>query len=92
MNPILERLARLVSEVVGVELVEPITAETSLGQDLELESIELVMLAEQIQREFGERVNFAEWLSGKELDELIQMKVGDIVDYIESCLSSTSMD
>jgi acyl carrier protein len=92
MHDILETISRLVGEVIGTDLVEPITAQTSLGQDLELESIELVALAEKIQAEYGERVNFAEWLSGKELDELIQMKVGDLVDYIQSCLSSTSTD
>lgn len=92
MNDILETIARLVSEVIGTDLVEPITAETSLGQDLELESIELVALAEKIQAEYGQQVNFAEWLSQQELDELIQMKVGDIVDYIASCLPSKSTD
>jgi hypothetical protein len=28
------------------------------------------------------------WLSSKELDEIIALKVGDVVEYIERCLRS----
>jgi acyl carrier protein len=79
----------MIGEVLNEDLLEPITAETTFGPDLELESIELVTLAEKLQAEYGEQVNFADWLSQKELDELVAMKVGDLVAYIDSCLSST---
>ncbi len=90
MSDTLQTVARLVEEVVGEAPLEPITPETSFGDDLELESIELVALAEKLQAEYGGKVNFADWLSQKELDELIHLKVGELVDFIDQCLSSTS--
>lgn len=92
MNQSLETVARLVSEVIGGDPIEPITLQTSFWHDLELESIELVVLSEKIHKEYGDTVNFTEWLSRKELDELIHMTVGDLVEYIDSCLSSISTD
>ena len=75
----------MVQEVMHDELIVPITAETSFGEDLQLESIELVALGEKIQAAFGDRVNFAEWVANKDLDELIRLRVGDLVDFIDSC-------
>jgi acyl carrier protein len=88
LSDTLKTVSKLIEEVVGDNLLEPITLETSFGDDLELESIELVTLAEKIQAEYGEQVNFADWLSQKELDELIHLKVGELVEFIDECLSS----
>ena len=38
-----------------------------------------------MQATFGEEVNFVRWLSEKELDEVIDLKVGDVVEFIDSC-------
>lgn len=88
MSTILDTVARLIREVIGEDwdLDQPITAQTSFAEDLELESIEFVALAEKLQGEYGGRVDFVPWLSNKELDEIIQLKVGDVVTYIEGCL------
>jgi acyl carrier protein len=90
LSTTLETVSRLIAEVMSNEPLEPITTETSFGDDLELESIELVALAEKVQAEYGEKVNFAEWLSQKELDELIHLKVGELVELIDSCLAADS--
>jgi len=90
LSDTLQTVARLIEEVVGEQLLDPITPETSFGDDLELESIELVALAEKVQAEYGEKVNFADWLSQKELDELIHLKVGELVDFIDQCLASST--
>lgn len=79
----LQTVQALIAEIAGDAPLGSITRETSFGEDLELESIELVALAEKLQAEFGEQVNFAEWLSRKDLDELIRLKVGDIVEFID---------
>ena len=80
-------IADLIQEVIGEDwdLDEEITLETSFSDDLELESIEFVSLAEKMQATFGEEVNFVRWLSEKELDEVIDLKVGDVVEFIDSC-------
>jgi acyl carrier protein len=83
----LTAIADLIQEVIGEDwdLDEEITLETSFSDDLELESIEFVSLAEKMQATFGEEVNFVRWLSEKELDEVIDLKVGDVVGFIDSC-------
>lgn len=64
----------------------PISMTTSFNGDLELESIEFVALAENLQQQFGQRVDFVGWISGKELDQIIQLTVGELVEFIASCL------
>ena len=83
----LTTVAGLIHEVIGEDwdLEEEITLETTFSDDLELESIEFVSLAEKMQATFGEEVNFVKWLSEKELDEVIDLKVGDVVGFIDSC-------
>ncbi len=86
---ILAAVTEMIAEVVGdeLELDEPITTETSFNRDLELESIEFVALAELLQERYGSGLDFADWLSQKELDEIIELEVGDLVEYIVECLT-----
>jgi acyl carrier protein len=88
---VLATVARLIAEVVGddLDLDEPIAMDTSFNADLELESIEMVALAEALQQEYGGRVDFVAWLSQKELDEIIELRVGQLVELIVACLSSS---
>lgn len=80
----------LILEVADDEamLGDPVTRATSFNKDLELESIDFVTLAEKLQEYFGADVNFADWLSDMDIDEIIALTVGDLVDYIDRCLSS----
>lgn len=84
---VLATVARLIAEVVGEEWMEDraITLETSFEKDLELESIEFVALAEKLQEHYGKGVDFVSWLSGKELDEIIGLTVGELVEFIVRC-------
>jgi acyl carrier protein len=86
---VLETVSRLIVEVVGDELtlLAPIAMDTSFNADLELESIEFVALAEKLQQHYGQRVDFVGWLSTKELDEIINLTVGELVELIVSCRS-----
>jgi acyl carrier protein len=86
---VLSEVARMVRDVIGEEWVEevPITMTTSFARDLELESIEFVALAEQLKERFGRSVDFAGWLAGMELNQVIELKVGELVDFIVRCLS-----
>lgn len=74
-------------EIAGDEILiaGPLTPETSFNTDLELESIEFVALAEKLQQRFGENVDFVGWISGKELDQIIGLTVGELVEFIASC-------
>ncbi len=83
----LTTISGLIQEVIGEDwdLEEEITLETTFSEDLELESIEFVALAEKMQSAFGDDVDFVSWLSEKELDEVIELKVGDVVEFIDAC-------
>jgi acyl carrier protein len=89
---ILQKLAAILREVIDEPWVRelPIRVETSFSQDLELESIEFVSLAEKLQAEYGRRVDFTGWLGGMELDRIIALTVGEVVEFIASCLSSSA--
>ena len=86
-NQTLQIVSELIVDVVGdeLELDEPISMETRFSDDLELESIEFVALAEKLQERYGAQIDFVGWLSNKELDEIIALSVGDLVEFIESC-------
>ena len=88
-DEILRTVSRLIVEVAGDELllVGPITEATSFNADLELESIEFVALAEKLQQHYGASVDFVGWISRKELDQIIQLTVGELVELIASCRS-----
>lgn len=83
----LHAITSMLQEVLGDEMIdEPVTMETSFADDLELESLELVQLAELVQAHWGKRVDFNAWIAGQSLDEIIALKVGDLVEYVDGCL------
>ncbi|MCF4135866.1 acyl carrier protein [Streptomyces sp. Tue 6430] len=82
-----EMLGRLMEDEYGLDDVE-IGMHTTFNRDLELESIDLVTLAGLLQERYGERVNFAEFLAGMEFDEIIELTVGRLVEYVVAGLKS----
>ncbi len=88
-SEVLAEVARMVREVIGEEWAQdvPIEMGTSFARDLELESIEFVALAEKLKGRFGARVDFAGWLAGMELKQIIELKVGELVEFIVRCQS-----
>ena len=91
MSETLQEIKTILREIMGdeFELDGPVERATEFSQHLELESIELVMFAEKIQGNFGDTINFADWLASKDLDEVMHLKVGDVVDFIDNWPSST---
>jgi len=84
---VLTDVARMIRDVVGEDWIQEkaIEMQTSFSNDLELESIEFVALGEKLQNHYGRSVNFVGWLSGKELDQILALKVGDLVTFISQC-------
>jgi acyl carrier protein len=84
---IFELLKQFITEVIGEEFVEEmdITMESSFTKDLEMDSIEIVSFSEKIKAHFGEQIDFTGWLSNMGLDELINLNLGTIVNYIALC-------
>jgi acyl carrier protein len=76
-------VTNVLADVIGEDYLSMIEIgpETSFQADLEIESIELIAMGEQLQEAFA-HVDFAAWLSTMEMDEIIAMRVGDLVDHI----------
>ena len=81
---VLADLERILVEVIGDDLLldGPLTMETSFDQDLQLESIEFVALSEQLLETYGEQVDFVSWLAEMELDEIVGLTVGQLVEFV----------
>ncbi|WP_050800143.1 phosphopantetheine-binding protein [Streptomyces himastatinicus] len=74
----------------GLDDIE-VAMDTRFTDDLELESIDLVTLAGTLQDRYGQEVNFAEFVADLELDEIIGLTVGQLVQYIVRCLSTAQV-
>jgi acyl carrier protein len=89
LDQILTEVRAMLTEIIGAEyaLSLDIGMATSFDADLELESIEFVKLATMLTERYGDRVDFVAFLAAKELDEIIEMTVGEVVTYIAGCLA-----
>jgi acyl carrier protein len=83
-DAVLVEVRDLLVDVIGEDylLDVEIERETLFHDDLEIESIEFVALAERLLDRYGGQVDFVGWLADKELDDIIGMTVGDLVDFI----------
>ena len=86
---ILDLLQRLLTEVVGEDydlgFDLGLELDASFSDDLELESLEFVQLGEKLQELYGGRVDFVAWFSDLDVDAIIDLTVGDVVQFIEGC-------
>lgn len=80
-------LKGFITEVIGEEFVEEmdITPESSFTKDLEMDSIEIVSFSEKIKAHFGNQIDFTGWLSSMDLDQLINLDLHMIINYIYEC-------
>ncbi|MDQ2881368.1 MAG: acyl carrier protein [Actinomycetota bacterium] len=83
-DQILAEIRVMLTEIIGSEyaLGLDVAMDTSFDTDLQLESIEFVKLATMLADRYGNRVDFLAFLAAKELDEIIEMTVGELVTYI----------
>jgi acyl carrier protein len=86
---VLGDVARMIREVIGEDWADDvhIGMDTSFAQDLELESIEFVALAERLRGHYGAGVDFAGWLATMELKDILALDVGQLVEFIDRCTS-----
>jgi len=81
-------LLRGILDEYGIDDAE-IGMDTRFHDDLELESIDLVTLAGRLAERYGSRVNFAEFVADLDLEEIITLTVGRLVDYVVAALPGT---
>ena len=80
------RMLRTVLDEYGLDDIE-ITMQSRFTEDLELESIDLVTLAGSLEERYGRQVNFAEFVADLELEEIIGLTVGRLVEYVVRSLN-----
>jgi acyl carrier protein len=75
-------------EVVGEEFYEEceVGLDSTFAEDIELESIEVMEIAEKLIETYGEKVDFVAWFADMELEDLVEITVGSVVDFIVTTL------
>lgn len=57
-------------------------ADTSLNRDLEIESMDFVAIANLMQQQYGDSLDIAGWLSGKDIKQLVNLTIGDLAGHV----------
>ena len=83
----IDGMLRTILDEYGLDDAE-IGMDTRFHDDLELESIDLVTLAGKLEERYGSRVNFAEFIADLDIEEIIALTVGRLVQYVAAALNS----
>ena len=77
-------LHQFISDIIGADIAEEldITQESNFTKDLDMDSIELVAFAEKVRLKYGTEIDFTKWLSTMDLDQIVKLNIGDIVNFI----------
>lgn len=86
---VFDTVAELLVPLVGdLDLMDVrITPDSTFHEDLALESIDLVTFSGILTEHFGPDVNLADFLTQKELAEVIELRIGDIAEYVADRLA-----
>ena len=81
-----EIVKEFLADVIGEEFIEEydLGLDSTLTGDLEMESIEIVELAEKIKTNYQGSVDMAEWIAKLSLEQLIALTIGDVVRFIDN--------
>ena len=89
IEELLAVVQRLILEVMDEEEGEvEVSLESHFQRDLELESIELIALGDLLVERYGDQLDFAGWLTQLSLDDLAELKVGDLVSWLSERLKA----
>jgi acyl carrier protein len=85
-----DQITAFVEEVVGdgVATFLDIKPESRFFQDIEMDSIEIVRLAEKINSYYEGHVDFVTWMSKKSLKNIMGMSIGEVADFIAHAVCS----
>ncbi|MFT3930908.1 MAG: hypothetical protein QM709_11515 [Spongiibacteraceae bacterium] len=84
-SEILQNVVAAIREAIAEDWVQDfeIDRDTSFNDDLEIESIEFVAIADSLQKKFGD-LQLIDWLSKRDINQLIALTVGDVLSFIEN--------
>jgi acyl carrier protein len=75
-------------DVVGQEFYEEceVGLDSTFAEDIELESMEMMEIAERLMLAYEGRVDFVAWFSDMELEDIIELTLGSLIDFIVASL------
>lgn len=81
---VFELLKKFITEVLGEDIVDEleITEYSTFTKDLEMDSIEIVALAEKVKNYYNDDMDFNGWIATLEMDQLINLRIIDIINFI----------
>src|SRR5262245_39951530 len=81
-------------DVVGRWYYEECQAglESTFAEDIELESMEVMEIAERLIETYDGKVDFITWFSDMDFEQLIVLTFGDVVDFIVGSLEKSGDD
>jgi acyl carrier protein len=84
-------LIEALTGLVGQDYVEEMEVgpDSRFEADLELESMEIAELAEQLMARYGSDVDFVAWFAEMELEQIVDLTLGSVVEFIVASLEAT---
>lgn len=83
---VFKQLKEFVGDIIGGDVIEEIgiSNDSVFTKNLEMDSIEIVAFAEKVKKKYGHDIDFISWISKMDFQELYNLSVGQVVDYIVS--------
>ncbi|EUJ23299.1 hypothetical protein PGRAN_09001 [Listeria grandensis FSL F6-0971] len=77
-------LKEFIVDIIGEDVAEfiEIAPSSRFVQDLEMDSIQIVVFAEKVKKEYDMSTKFVGWISKKSMRKIMNMTVGDVVEFI----------
>lgn len=81
---VFSKLREFIVEIIGEDATEfiKISQSSRFVQDLEMDSIQIVVFSEKVKREYDMNVKFIKWMAKKSMKKIINMTIGDVVKFI----------
>ncbi|HET6949937.1 MAG TPA: hypothetical protein VFI47_06170 [Acidimicrobiales bacterium] len=78
-------------DVVGQEFYEEcaVGLDSTFAEDVELESMEMMEIADRLIETYEGRVDFVAWFADMELEQIIDLTLGSVVEFIVASLEAT---
>jgi acyl carrier protein len=88
----LNDIAEMLRAVLGPEGADmPIAMETAFFGDLAMASIDLVGVGGRLHARYGTAVNFARFIAGLRPEEVRDLRVGRLVEFVAASLAAEAM-
>jgi acyl carrier protein len=77
-------VVKVILDVVGEDFFEEgeIGLDSTFAEDLDLESMEVMETSERLIETYGDKVDFVGWFAEMELEDLVGLTLGMVVDFI----------